>query len=261
MNVKYAILIKDNDKSKELERKVKNLINLEYDEVHPEIVIAIGGDGTILRAIHQYEKRIDQIIIFGIHTGNLGFYSNFLESDIDLMCESINNSQYTIEKMPLLKTKIHTKNDIIEALAINEITVMNPSRTLILDVLIDDCLLESYRGTGLCISTPYGSTGYNKSLHGSVIDPTLKVMQLTEIAGINSNAYRTLGSPIVLNSNRCITFLSKDELEISVTVDQLSFQLKKFEKLDCFFNENYIKMGKVKEEGFINRIRRTFLVK
>ncbi len=64
-----------------------------------------------------------------------------------------------------------------------------------IDVFIDDLHFETFRGDGIIVSTPTGSTGYNKSVHGAVVDPLLPCFQVSELASLNSNRYRTLGSP------------------------------------------------------------------
>lgn len=135
---------------------------------------------------------------------------------------------------------------------------MLPRRTLILDVKIDDETLERFRGTGFCISTPFGSTAYNKSLHGAVVDPTLKAMQLTEIAGINSNAYRTLSSPLLLSSDRLIELRSEEAQTVFVTVDHESFEINAFEKIMIQYERKKVRMAYHYHPNFIKRIKRTF---
>ncbi len=155
---------------------------------------------------------------------------------------------------------IDSENNKIEMNALNEITIMTPPRTLILDVYINDQFFEKFRGTGMCISTPSGSTAYNKSLHGSVIDSTVKCMQLTEIAGINSNAYRTLSSPLVLSHKKRIHLSSNLPQQVFITVDHISHTFKHFKKLEVFYNNQNLRMAYYKKEEFLERINRTFLI-
>ena len=75
-------------------------------------------------------------------------------------------------------------------------------KTLVLDVFIDDLHFETFRGDGMVIATPTGSTAYSKSLKGAVIDPLLPCMQVSELASLNNNMYRTLGSPFILSDDR-----------------------------------------------------------
>ena len=88
--MKYITVVKDDEKSRGLENKIKSLINGDYCNKNPDIAIAIGGDGTLLQASHLYPNAI----IFGIHTGHLGFYRNYMEKDLDLLVADINNKTY-----------------------------------------------------------------------------------------------------------------------------------------------------------------------
>ena len=204
--MKYTLLIKDDKTSNEIAKYISNRLILEEDDKNPDIVISVGGDGTILQAAHTYPNKT----IFGLHTGHLGFFANYNPDTVDNLIEDINSNNYMTSTVDLLSCKIEEASGReITMNALNEITVISPKKTLIMDVKVDDEYLETFRGTGLCVSTPSGSTAYNKSLFGAVVDHSLKCMQLAEIASINSNAYRTLGSPLVLSYDRIITLESK----------------------------------------------------
>lgn len=252
----YSLIIKDDPISLDIANHISERIQLKKDDKNPDIVICVGGDGTILQAAHKFPNAI----IFGLHTGHLGFFANYNPDNVDELIDDVNNGTYQMTDVSLLSCKIEefNGNEVIMN-ALNEITVISPSKTLILDVNIDDDYLETFRGTGLCVSTPSGSTAYNKSLHGAVVDHDLECMQLAEIASINSNAYRTLGSPLVLSSKRRITLESNSPLELSISIDHLSYHLKEFKKIQFFFNEQSLKMGYHSPEGFIKRIARTFI--
>ena len=75
---------------------------------------------------------------------------------------------------------------------------------MVADVYIKDELFESFRGDGLCISTPTGSTAYNKSVGGAVLNPRFNAVQMAEIASINNLVFRTLGSPLIIPADEWI---------------------------------------------------------
>ena len=259
--MKYCIILRDNDESKKIEDLLLSKIKIEYDDKNPDYVIAVGGDGTIIKAGHKYPNAV----IFGIHTGHLGHYANYSVEDIDILIDNINNNTFNIQNLDVLSAEFVTESgNIVNDFAINEVTIVSPLRTLILDVNIDDDFFERYRGTGLCISTPSVSTAYNNSLHGSVIDYRLKAMQLTEIAGINSTAYKTLGSPIVLSYDRRIKLELARGYEVPkdvfITVDHISYSIKDLKCLYIFYDNKKMKMAYNKPEEFINRISRSFLI-
>src|SRR5699024_4369198 len=79
------------------------------------------------------------------------------------------------------------------------------------EIYIDDEYFEAFNGDGLLISTPTGSTGYNKSLDGAIIDPMIRSMQLTEIASLNNNNFRTVSSSVVLGETRTLKIVLDKE--------------------------------------------------
>lgn len=253
----YCTLVREDKASLEIEKEIKNRIKLSYDDINPDIIIAIGGDGTIIKASHLYPNAV----IFGIHTGHLGFYANYSVDELDLVIDDINNNSYSIERLKLLSCEIEDSlGNIIKENALNEITVVTPPRTLTLDVKIDGEFLERFRGTGLCISTPSGSTAYNKSLGGAVIDSSLDIFQLTEMAGINSSSYRTLSSPLVLSKDRRVELDAVIDSEVYITVDHLNYLIKGFKAINIYYDNKYIKMAYHNHENYLKRIKRTFLI-
>ena len=86
-------------------------------------------------------------------------------------------------------------------------------------------------------------------------------MQLTEIAGINSNAYRTLSSPLILSNERKIRLkASNNEEDIFITADNISYKLSIFDSINIDYKKNSIKMAYHEQLSFIKRINRTFII-
>ena len=256
--MEYTIVSRDDDKSREIAKCIESKLKIAKNQTNPEIVIAIGGDGTILKAVHLYKNSI----IFGIHTGHLGFYANYDCDDVLVLIDDINNNKFKIDELDILEAEFSDKNGKkINDFAMNEITLVCPPRTIRLDVSIDNEYFERFRGTGLAVSTPYGSTAYNKSLDGSVVDTSLSVMQLTEIAGINSNAYRTLQSPLILSSERSIKLEAKEkQADIFITADHITYNINDFDYVKISYKKNAIKMAYHDHCSFLTRISRTFII-
>lgn len=254
----YTFVIKDDRNSYEIKKYIKNKIKLDIDDTNPDIVIAIGGDGTILKAVHQYSNAT----IFGIHTGHLGFFANYDSLEVDTLINDINNNEYKVDYLDSLEASFEDYNgNKYKEFALNEFTIICPPRTLMLDVYIDEEYFEKFRGTGFAISTPYGSTAYNKSLDGSVIDTSLQVMQLTEIAGLNSNAYRTLQSPLIISNERRVRLEDKSkETHVFITADHKSYKVDNFRSMVIDYRKNSVKMAYHEQISFIKRINRTFII-
>ena len=121
-------------------------------------------------------------------------------------------------------------------------------KTFVVDVHVDDLYFETFRGDGLVVSTPTGSTAYNKSLHGAVVDPLIPCFQVSELASLNNNTYRTLGSPFILNHERTLTLkLRPDGNDYPVIgMDNEALSIKQVEKAVVRLSDKQIKTVKLK---------------
>lgn len=84
--MKFAVSSKGNAVSDSLKSKIQTYLldfGLECDEEEPDIVISVGGDGTLLYAFHKYSGRLDKTAFVGVHTGHLGFYADWVPSEIE----------------------------------------------------------------------------------------------------------------------------------------------------------------------------------
>ena len=253
--MKYVIISKKNAESLEIKQKLIDNLKLEYDEKEPNFAIAIGGDGTILRTFHKYPNAT----IIGVHTGHLGFYTSYLTNEIDDLILDLNNDKVATKTIDLLSIKIYTERGYNYHLALNEATVVSASKSLMLDIFIDDLFFERFRGTGLCVSTPTGSTAYNKSLGGAVIDSNIDVYQLTEMAGINNSSYKSLNSPFVLSSERRLRIRSKMPTKATITIDNASYELNDFQMMSIMYKKDGLKIAFKDNTSFTNKIIDAFL--
>lgn len=254
---KYAIITREDRKSLQIKDILIKQLNefMEYNEQTPDIVISIGGDGTILRSIQQYIHIIDKVCFIGLHTGTLGFYTDYRKDEYALLVDDIKNKKGSIINRSLL----HVKTNHIDALALNEVRIENNRHSLVMDVFIDEEHLETFRGNGLCVSTPSGSTAYNRSLRGAVIYPDVRLMQLTEIAGIHHNAYRSLDTSLILNDSHKIGIRSLNFNEAVLGVDNLLFNLDDTDYIDIELSKLSARFIQYRPLSFIERIKRAFL--
>ncbi len=255
--MKYAIVARFDEKSKEIENYLNNNINGELTSVNPEYIFVIGGDGTTLRAIHEYKNYLDTVIFITINTGTLGFLTNFTEDEIDLAINMVSDKSYQIESNDHLVIKYN--GELRSEIALNEVTIQMPIETQILDIYIDDEHFETFRGTGICISTSLGSTAYNKSLGGAVIDHSISTLQLAEIASINSNKYRTLTSSLIVSSSKTIR-VESHQLNKVITYDHLFKEVDDFKSMEISISPRKVKFAnKNNELTFVNRIKKSFI--
>jgi len=155
-----------------------------------DLLVSVGGDGTILRAI-TYVQNLD-IPIIGINTGRLGFLATIQVNQIKNAMQNIIDGNYKISERTLLSVETTPKNDDILSMnfALNEVAVSRKNTTSMITVetYLDDELLTSYWSDGLIVSTPTGSTGYSLSCGGPVITPGANSFALTPIAPHNLSA-------------------------------------------------------------------------
>ena len=225
------------------------------------IIASIGGDGEFLQAVRKTKFRQDAIYV-GIATDDKKhFYTDFHIDDAELLNKALNSEDDTIEvrKYPLLEVNI---NKEMRYLCLNDFSIKSSIiKSMSMDVYIDDDKFESFRGDGMLISTPTGSTGYSKSLDGAIIDPLTRCFQMTEIASLNNNNYRTIGNAIILNEDRKLS-LVLDKMEDYYPImglDNEALSIQNTDTIDVTLSKNIIKTVKVKENSFWDKVERTFL--
>lgn len=232
-----------------------------FDEKHPEIVISVGGDGTLLAALHYYESQLETVRFVGVHTGHLGFYADFQEHELDKLVEAIKQEQPSQAfKYPLLKVQIQfTDGRVKTHLALNESVIKRASKTLVADVKISDFLFEKFRGDGLSVSTPTGSTAYNRSIGGAVMHPSIHAFQVTEVASLNNLVYRTLGTPMIIAGRDTVTFVLEDADDYLLTVDQLEYFYDSIKAVTYSLDGGEISFVNGGHTGFWHRVKNSFI--
>ena len=113
----------------------------------------------------------------------------------------------------------------------------------------------------MLISTPTGSTAYNKSVNGAVVDPMLPCLQVSELASLNNNLYRTLGSSFILSDKRKLTLkVVQDGNDYPVIgIDNEALSIRHVKQLEYSLSELPIKTVKLKDNSFWEKVKRTFL--
>ncbi|NQP54184.1 NAD kinase [Streptococcus suis] len=261
---KVALLASRNPKSevvsKELWKRLREE-NFILTPKNPDIVISIGGDGMLLSAFHKYEKLIDRVRFVGIHTGHLGFYTDYRDFEVENLVENLKLDTGARVSYPILNIKVKlTDGRIVEMKALNEATIKRLSKTMVADIIINNVPFERFRGDGISVSTPTGSTAYNKSLGGAVLHPTIEALQIAEVASLNNRVYRTLGSSIVVPKKDKIVIEPKHSDRYSIAVDNKTII---YDNIDCI--EYQIDNSKIhfvatpSHTSFWNRVKDAFI--
>jgi NAD+ kinase len=176
----------------------KNLIEKEYPtfESYTELnssfdmLISIGGDGTILRAATLV--RDSGVPILGINAGRLGFLATVQKDNIAEFMQFIIDKKYSVSERTLLSLSCSPDNEAIKDInfAMNEISVSRKDTTsmITIETYLNNEYLNSYWADGLIIATPTGSTGYSLSCGGPILTPHVRSFVITPIAPHNLNA-------------------------------------------------------------------------
>ena len=168
-------------------------LELEDNKLRPGIdvqcAIVLGGDGTIIRcATHLMDLNLP---ILGINLGTIGFLAEIEKNHIKEALDRLFEDDYVLENRMMLSGELHVANnkasDINDGLttgyALNDIVITRKglSRIISLQIYVNNELVDDYRGDGVIISTPTGSTAYNLSAGGPIITPKADVMVITPI--------------------------------------------------------------------------------
>lgn len=146
------------------------------------LVISIGGDGTFLRAARWVGER--EIPVLGVNTGHLGFLSGCAIGEVNEMIDAICLGDITVEKRMLLSVSGRNAQGEFSNYALNEVGILKDETSSMISVRthIDGHYLADYRADGLIVATPTGSTAYNMSAGGPLLEPTVNCMVLSPIA-------------------------------------------------------------------------------
>ncbi len=254
-------------KEPKLVQHVKGLGQLARDykftvvENHKEanIIISIGGDGTFLQAVRKTGFRED-CLYAGISTHlSLSLYCDFHIDDQEKMIEAMTTEQIEVRRYPVLSATI---DDTSTFYCLNELSIRSGIiKTFVMDVFIDELHFETFRGDGIIVATPTGSTGYNKSVKGAVVDPMLPCLQVSELASLNNNRYRTLGSSFILSGARTLTLkITQDGNDYpTIGMDNEALGVSHVDSIVINLTDKRIKTVKLKDNSFWEKVKRTFL--
>jgi len=256
MVIESHFLLMLNEK-KIVENKYKTFTSHTELDSSFDMLISIGGDGTILRAATLV--RDSGIPILGINAGRLGFLATVQKENVAEFMQFVIDRKYTISKRALLSLTCSPPNESIEEInfAMNEITVSRKDTTsmITIDTYLNDEFLNSYWADGLIISTPTGSTGYSLSCGGPILTPDVKSLLITPIAPHNLTA-----RPLVVPDDTEIRLkVSGREENYLVSLDSRVTSVKNESILILKKTPFQINMVEIPEETFLKTLRSKLL--
>ena len=221
-----------------------------------DILISIGGDGTILRAVTFV--RDSGIPILGVNAGRLGFLAKVQKDNIESFLQVVIEKKYSISERTLLTMECSPNMTEIDInFAMNEISVnrKDTASMITIETYLNNEYLSSYWADGLIISTPTGSTGYSLSCGGPILTPDVKALVITPIAPHNLTA-----RPLVIPDDTEIRLkVSGREEQYLVSLDSRIAIISNNSELTIKKTPFKINMVEIAEETFLKTLRNKLL--
>lgn len=186
-----------------------------------ELAISIGGDGTLLSKAALLARTGTPVV--GINTGHLGYLAACRIAEAPAMIEKIKNGDYRREERTMLQLLEIDGKPCDKILALNEIAILRQDTTSMISMptTINGTMLTTYKGDGLVISTPTGSTAYNMSVGGPIINPSTSCLVLSPIS-----PHSLTMRPIVVDEDSVIDVTINTRAKwIQVSVDGMAMTL------------------------------------
>ncbi len=215
-----------------------------------EVLIVLGGDGTILRVAKH--AAVYGVPIFGINLGNLGYLAGADKADGIMETDKMLRGDYIIEKRMMLEAEVGEQEKL---LCLNDMYVRNKEAAHIIkvSVWVNGIYIDTYKGDGLIIASPTGSTAYNLSAGGPVLKPDTSLMVITQICPHNLYA-----RPLVISGDDEVTIAAADDGQNAVLIadGQKCAELKRECGIKIKKAEYYTKIIKTTDLGFYDILRR-----
>lgn len=222
-----------------------------------DLLISVGGDGTILRAV-TYVRDLG-IPIVGINTGRLGFLATIQKDEIETALNEILKGEFKISERSLLSVSTDPEHkDILKTnFALNEVAISRKNTTsmITVDTHLNDKYLTSYWADGLILSSPTGSTGYSLSCGGPVIAPDAKSFALTPIAPHNLSA-----RPLIIPDSTTVKLkVNGRENQFLMSLDSRIVTLSNSTVVTIKKADFVVKMVELLDESFLETLRKKLL--
>lgn len=225
-----------------------------------ELLVCIGGDGATLEAIHKYD--FPNVPIIGINTGHLGFFQEIHPEELDSFIFNYKAAKYVLQPMATVKATVRKGDEEHIVRGLNEIVIRGShAYTSHYNISIGGSFIERFSGDGIIVSTPAGSTAYNYSIGGAIVDPRLKLLQVTPIGPMNTTAYRSFTSSLLLPSDLSLEIVPEYTKKSITYVIADGFE-NKYEDIDSLkieYAATTVNLLRFESYDFWNKVKTKFL--
>jgi len=233
----------------------QNGFSVKDDSQNPgDLIVCIGGDGTFLKTIHHFDFPCTPVI--GINTGHLGFFQEISPEELDQFVQLYKAGRYNIQPYKGIQGKIFAEGRQHDIQGMNEI-VIRGERSIHLNVSIGNSFIQKFSGDGILLCTPAGSTAYNYSLGGSIVDPSLDVLQITPIAPMNTSAYRSFTSSVIVPEGKLITVEPEkgSSKAVLVITDGRTSKYKAIDKIQVKLSDKTVHLLRLENYDFWDKVK------
>jgi len=180
-----------------------------------DLIVVLGGDGTLLAIARRTDARVP---ILGVNLGELGFLTEVAEREAMAMLARVFAGRYELDRRMTLAARLERAGRIVGRYrALNDVVITNgaAARIVELSVTVDELPFTAYRGDGLIVATPTGSTAYSLSAGGPIVEPTVQVLVLSPIS-----PHTLSNRPVVLRPTATVRIaIGRRRQDVLLTID------------------------------------------
>jgi NAD+ kinase len=216
-----------------------------------DFLVSLGGDGTLLSLVRRSHGSMKPVV--GINAGNLGFLADVTIDDVELFLEQLISGEYRIDERMMIEGYVQRKNGKKEPFfAFNDVVMTRPvvSKMATIYASIDGVRFNTYKGDGLIIATPTGSTAYNLASGGPVMYPLTQALIMTPIM-----AHSLTQRPLVVPADFTIELSSPEERVIAVIDGQDDYEMVSEDTLVIMGAKRGAKLLHRKERNYFSVLR------
>ena len=217
-----------------------------------DFLVSLGGDGTILSLVRR-SYGFDKPVV-GINAGTLGFLADITIDDVDNFLDQLLEGEYRIDNRMMMEGCITTKKGSKQPFfALNDVVLTRPviSKMVKINASIDGEWFNTYRGDGLIISTPTGSTAYNLAAGGPIIYPLTQAFIMTAVSAHSLTNQR----PLVVPADFTIELSSPSEKVIAVIDGQDHYEMHEGDVLRIQGSKTGAKLLHRKERNYFSVLK------
>ena len=224
---------------------------VSHDNQTIDFALSVGGDGTFLTTA-ALVGHLD-IPILGINCGHLGYLAEVQTDNVELVLDQLVNNNYTIEKRSMLEVSCQQDGKLAAPYALNEVAILKSglSSMITVDVALNGEFLHNYKADGLLVATSTGSTAYNLSVGGPLLDPHVNAIILSPVATHSLNI-RPL---VVLDDSKIDIKIASRNGNFLLSVDGRSQVLSQDVLLHIERSQRTIKLVRINGQTFMQSLK------